>query len=161
MKISKLLNKKNFLISFILFIGQISYAEDQPVDIWNIDKKKTEINSSSNKITIEQPTETKNSATDIYKMQSQKKIASIELDQNLKDTKIKIIGLYDPEDYGLDINMWVNSDGDQLKNIFNKLSKLNLSVDAEEIMKISLLTNAHIPKKIFLIMNFYNLDQIG
>ena len=31
--------------------------------------------------------------------------------------------------------MWSNSDGDQLKNIFSKLDKLNLSRDASEIMK--------------------------
>ena len=43
--------------------------------------------------------------------------------------------------------MWAYSDGDQLKNIFNKLSNLNLSSDAKEIMNISLLTNAHLPKK--------------
>ena len=43
MKISKLLNKKNsiFLILFFLFSFN-SYAEDEPVDIWNIDKSKTD-----------------------------------------------------------------------------------------------------------------------
>ena len=45
--------------------------------------------------------------------------------------------------------MWSNSDGDQLKNIFSKLLKLNLSNDASEILNISLLTNAYTPKKIF------------
>ena len=43
--------------------------------------------------------------------------------------------------------MWSNSDGDQLKNIFSKLNKLKLSNDAKEILNISLLTNAHSPKK--------------
>ena len=33
-----------------------------------------------------------------------------------------------------------------LKRIFSKLNKIKLSNDANEIMKISLLTNAHIPK---------------
>ena len=32
--------------------------------------------------------------------------------------------------------MWSNSDGDQLKNIFKKLDKINLSKDASDIMKI-------------------------
>ena len=35
--------------------------------------------------------------------------------------KLKFIGLYDPEDYDLDIDMWSNSNGDQLKNIFSKI----------------------------------------
>ena len=71
---------------------------------------------------------------------------SIELDSNLNLQTIKIIGLYDPEDNGLDINMWSNSNGDQLKNIFDKLNKLNLSQDANEIIKITLFTNSYYPK---------------
>ena len=43
--------------------------------------------------------------------------------------------------------MWLNSDGDQLKNIFKKLEKINFSEDATEIMNISMLTNAYLPKK--------------
>ena len=49
----------------------------------------------------------------------------IEFDQNLASDEVRILGLYDPEDNGLDINMWSNSDGDQLKNIFAKLKKWN------------------------------------
>ena len=43
--------------------------------------------------------------------------------------------------------MWINSDGDQLKNIFSKLYKINFSEDAAEIMNISVLTNSYYPKK--------------
>ena len=148
MKILELLNKKNLSIIFLLFLGSLSQAEDQPVDIWNIDKKKIDINSMPSESADEIETEIKQkSVTDIFNMQSQKKINSIELDQDLKTKETEIFGLYDPEDYGLDIHMWSNSNGDQLKNIFSKLSKLDLSTDAKEIMKISLLTNAHLPEK--------------
>ena len=148
MKILKSLNKKNLSIFFILCFSSIANAEDKPVDIWNIEKKNLENNSTQNEIVNNQSNEIKkNSVSDIYKMQSQKQTELIELDQSLTTESIKIFGLYDPEDYGLDINMWSNSDGDQLKNIFNKLSKLDLSTDAKEIVKISLLTNAYLPKK--------------
>ena len=40
----------------------------------------------------------------------------------------------------------VNSNGDQIKNIFVKLNKLNLSEDANEIIKITLFTNSYYPK---------------
>ena len=147
MKISKLSNKRNFLIIllFILFFGFSSYAEDQPVDIWNVDKNKAE-NDISNNIETENKIEiSKTSESEIYKMQSQKKDEKIKLDETLGLNEIKIVGLYDPEDNGLDINMWSNSDGDQLKNIFNKIKRINLSKDASEIMEISLLTNAYYP----------------
>ena len=88
-----------------------------------------------------------NSETDIFNMQSKKKNNSIDLNEDLLSKEIKIFGLYDPDENGLDINMWINSDGDQLKNIFSKLKKINLSDDAKEIMNISMLTNAYMPQK--------------
>jgi len=148
MKILKLLNKKSFSIIFIFLFCSASHAEDKPVDIWNIDSTSITQESSSNDSSDGTYKDIQESTvTDIYKMQSQKNSNSIELDTNLNTQEIKIIGLYDPEDYGLDINMWSNSNGDQLKNIFNRIKKINLSSDASELMRISLLTNAYLPKK--------------
>jgi len=148
MKISKLLNKKYLPIIFFLLLGLSSYAEDNPVDIWNTDKENTEDNSQTDLQINEVENDTiKKIEPSIYSMQSEKEENIIQLDSNLGPNQIKLIGLYDPEDYGLDINMWSNSDGDQLKNIFSKLEKINLSKDATEIMNISLLTNAHSPKR--------------
>tara|TARA_Y100001970_G_scaffold22863_1_gene26547 strand:+ start:13929 stop:15701 length:1773 start_codon:yes stop_codon:yes gene_type:complete len=148
MKILRLLNKRYFSIILVLFLGLNVFAEDQPVDIWNIDKKKIE-NDSSISIS-EEENDIKNksdSLSNIYKMQEKKKNNSIELVEKLDSKEIDIIGLYDPEDNSLDINMWNNSDGDQLKRIFSKLNKIKLSKDATEIMKILLLTNAHPPNR--------------
>ena len=100
------------------------------INLLKINSDSTEINESN-----------------IYKMQSQKKLDPIELDVSLDNEKINIYGLYDPEDYDLDISMWSNSNGDQLKNIFSRLNKIDLSNDASEIMKIVLLTNAYLPTK--------------
>ena len=148
MRILRLLNKKYFSIILILLIGFSSYAEEQPVDIWNIDKKNKDENSSITNNSLENDSKNINvSASDIYKNQSVKEEDTILLDQNLNSSKIRIFGLYDPEDYGLDLDMWSNSDGDQLKNIFLKLNKLDLSNDASEILKVSMLTNSYFPKK--------------
>ena len=40
MKTLKLLNKKYFSIVLVLFFGLNLFAEEQPVDIWNIDKEQ-------------------------------------------------------------------------------------------------------------------------
>ena len=142
MKTSKLLNKKYFSIILILFFGLSSYAEENPVDIWNIEEKQAE--ETSLEKNLETP---KNEETNIYNIESQEKVSLVSFDENLEAEKIKIIGLYDPEDYDLNINMWSNSDGDQLKALFTKLNKMNLSKDAIEIINISLLTNAYHPRK--------------
>ena len=145
MKILKLLNKKNLSVIIIcLFLTPYGFTEDKPIDIWNIDKKKigtiSETNLSNKKIEIK-------SESSIYDMQVSKKKNPIKLDQEQLSTEIKIVGLYDPEDYGLSINMWSNSDGSKLKNLFENIDKYKLSKDASEIMNISLLTNAYYPNE--------------
>ena len=43
MKILKLLNKKNLSIIFLFLFSSVeSFAEEKPVDIWNIDAKEIE-----------------------------------------------------------------------------------------------------------------------
>ena len=145
MRILKLLNKKYLSIIVIyLFSPFFVFAEDKPIDIWNIDKQKTdnisETNLSSEKLEIIPE-------SSIYKMQADKKQNSIELDKKLVSKEIKIAGLYDPQDYGLTINMWSNTEGSKLKNLFSNINKYNLSKDASEIMNISLLTNAYYPNQ--------------
>ena len=145
MRILKLLNRKYLSIVIVfLFLSLNSVAEDQPIDIWNIDKNKIEIESenisSTEKIeAVEQ--------SNVYKMQTDKKKDLIKLDNNLTSKEIKIVGLYDPKEYGLDINMWSNSDGLILKKLFANIEKFDLSSDASEILKIALLTNTYYPNK--------------
>ena len=142
MKISKLLNKKNLSIIIFSLISLSSFAEDKPVDIWNINKQEPKTISEEN-LSIEKKEEISESS--IYKMQSDKNEDSIKLDQDLRSKTIKIAGLYDPQDYGLSISMWSNSDGQTLKKLFKNIDKYNLSKDASEILNISLLTNAYHP----------------
>ena len=108
MKILRSLNKKNFLIIFIILFSFKAYSENQPVDIWNIDKNENE--AQIKELDEKKEKEIENfKESDIYKMQNQKKINPIELDVPSRTQKINIYGLYDPEDYDLDINMWMNS----------------------------------------------------
>ena len=145
MKILKLLNKRNLSIVIItLLFPFYLVAEEKPVDIWNIDKKEAESISEEN-LSTEKKEEISQSS--IYKMQSSKNEDSIKLDQDLSSKTIKIAGLYDPQDYGLSISMWSNSDGSTLKKLFKSIDKYKLSKDASEILNISLLTNAYLPNQ--------------
>ena len=143
MKNLKLLNKKYLLFTlFYLFFGSATQSQE-PIDIWNIEEKKTTEN-----IDVTEGNEEKDvTQNSIYKMQSQKDgETNIEENQTLASNKIKIVGLYDPAENGLDINMWSKSNGDQVLNIFKRIDKINLSKDASEILDILLLTNAHYPE---------------
>ena len=143
MKNLKLLNKKYLsFILFYLFFGFTAQSQE-PIDIWNIEEK-----NFTEAVDVIKDNEVRDVAQNsIYKMQSQKDGESnIEEDQTLASNKIKIIGLYDPAENGLDINMWSKSNGDQILNIFKRIDKINLSKDASEILDILLLTNAHYPE---------------
>ena len=152
MKILKLLNKffVSILVTFFIFVGT-SYSEEQPVDIWNIDKSKLDQNNVNDNDKPNEITKDENSnqilTLDTLNLEAQSPIKEIKFEQNLNSPTIKILGLYDPDDFGLSLNMWSNSDGDQLKNIFAKLNRMNLSKDAKKLMNISLLTNAYQPQK--------------
>jgi hypothetical protein len=147
MKILKLLNNNYLSILLIFFLIILSaYAEDKPIDIWNIDKKKIEETKSKNNQNNEQIIDEQITQSSIYSLQSQKELDTVQVDSSLGSQKLKIIGLYDPEDYDLKIDMWSNSNGDQLKYLFSNLNKLDLSKDASELMNIVLLTNSYYPK---------------
>ena len=48
---------------------------------------------------------------------------------------------------GLKLNMWMQSDGNEIKKIIQKINSTNLSDEAQKILEIALLTNSEIPKK--------------
>ena len=104
MKILKLLNNKNLTIIIIsLILSLSSIAEEKPVDIWSLDKKETQ-NTSEENLSAEENEKTSQSS--IYEMQSDTKEEFIKLDEDLTSKTIKIAGLYDQQDYGLNISMW-------------------------------------------------------
>ena len=144
MKISKLLNKNYLSIFIILFIllNSLVAAEDEPVDIWNLEKKleenKSEIILQDNDISV-------NSTIQIQTNQSNE--FEIVKGNKLNSNNINLAGLYDPAENGLTIDMWFNSDGNEIVSIFNRINKIKLSNDAKEILDIALLTNSYFPKK--------------
>ena len=143
MKILKLLNKKilSVFIVFIIFFSSGINAEDKPADIWNVEKKVEENNFNI----VSENDDSSEIDIQIEKNNSINTINIIDSNQ-LKDNKINIVGLYDPEENGLKIDMWSNSNGNEIKLILNKLNKVNLSNDAKEILEITLLTNSYFPK---------------
>ena len=144
MKNLKLLSKKYFLILLFFLFFELNVQSQEPADIWNIEKKITTEES-----TIVESIKEKNiSQNSVYEMQSKKKnLSNIEEDQTLISKETEIIGLYDPAQNGLNINMWANSNGEQILSLMKKIMQMNLSNDASEILNILLLTNTYYPDR--------------
>ncbi len=144
MKNLKLLNKKYFSILIVLFLTITPILSEEPVDIWNIENKEELEKKEIDNNVENQIDETKKNIYDLQSLKQNKD--NILLDQTLVSKEIKIFGLYDPEENGLDINMWSNSNGEHILNLFQSIDKIELSNDASDIFNILLLTNSYYPE---------------
>ena len=141
MKILRLLNKKNLLILISFFFLQNSYSTE-PIDIWKIENQPNE--KDNNEII-----ENENVLTEsIFQIKSQEdnKI-QVDEEKNLFSKNINIVGIYDPSENDLSMDMWANSNGVKILELMDKIKNINLSQDAKEILNVSLLTNSYFPKK--------------
>tara|TARA_Y100000590_G_scaffold306621_1_gene346042 strand:+ start:173 stop:1936 length:1764 start_codon:yes stop_codon:yes gene_type:complete len=159
MKISKLLNKKNYILFLFLIFFGVSSA-NEPVDIWNIDKSKIE-NNQENENDSKVSNEINDESISIYDLNNNKKNddQSIVLQENNIEDKISLFGLYDPDQNNLTIDMWKNSEGKEIKKIINKVFLKNLSKDATELLEIALLTNSNTPEINITREEFYNFQK--
>ena len=158
-----MLNK--IFINIVIFLLLISYSfsyANEPVDIWSIEKEKVEnITTSSN---LEDNNETSETIVINNNLTS-----SIEEGEILN--KRKVVGLYDPEENGFDLEMWNNTEPNKIFELSKKINNMTLSEDAKNIYTKLLLTNSYSPKdeideKIFLdiksdwLIKFRDVDLI-
>ena len=148
MKILKLLNKK-FLAYFLFLTFILVHSNsNEPVDIWNLENVKKNDNSK-----IETKIETSNSKNSNISNLNRSNLINIEQDEKIESNQLKLVGLYDPAENDLNLNMWEFSDGEKILQIVKKLQKIKLSKDAQNIYKKLLLTNAFPPE------NNINFDE--
>ena len=146
MKNLKLLSKKIFAILFIfIFFFEKSFSEE-PEDIWNLEKIKNKDVIVENSVTEQQNLE----SDSIYKIQQEREKDVEQLikeEKTLLSKKISVVGIYDPDENGLSLDMWQNANGKIILELMSKINKLNLSDDAKEIFDVAILTNSYIPTK--------------
>ena len=97
-----------FLFIFV-FLLQNLFAEEA-VDIWKIDNQNKIEEENNSEIKIEEPKE-----NSIYQMQSENKLKTINEEKTLLDP-VKLAGIFDPQEYGLSLEMWSNSNGKIIKS---------------------------------------------
>ena len=152
MRILKLLNKN--LLYFFLFCLLISSVSNsnEPVDIWNLeDIKKND--SSELKIKIDKSNTDAQSNINL----NSTSLVFIEEEEKIESNELKLVGLYDPAENDLNLNMWELSDGEKIIKLVEKIQKKNLSNDAQSIYKKLILTNAFPPENNINIEEFIDL----
>ena len=134
------LNKKNFILFFLLsfyFCLNHSYSAE---DIWkkkeNNSEQKIETNDSEEEASMESPILSDNA----------KKIEIKINEEEVENFSPTLVGLFDPEENGFTLDMWVMSDGKDIKKILQKINKMRLSRFSEDLLFKVLFTNSYSPK---------------
>ena len=131
------------LIVFLIFLNILTFnsaiAENEAADIWEQNNNQEENSEPNNEkdITIESP---------ILSGDIEKIVIKIDED-NLEKEYESVIGIFDPEENNFNLNMWSNTDGNEIKKVFNRINKLKLSKISEDLLFQVLFTNAYPPKK--------------
>ena len=152
MKILKLLSRNIFIFLFSYFLIISTSFANETVDIWNLEnnKKNNEIVKKKENL------DNNNNQTSINNLNSTNLI-SVEQDEKFNKDENNLVGLYDPDENDLTIDMWEKSDGDKITQIVEKIHKLNLSYDAKNIYNKLILTNSFPPKRNINTQDFINL----
>lgn len=137
MKISKQLSKICIVLLTFYFLTQVSFAAE-PVDIWKI--KKTDI---SNETDVENNETTNTEIIQGVKIEQQNE--KVIINQELDAADVKLAGLYDPAENGLNIDMWSNSNGAEITSLLEKINSKKLSNFSKKILDVALLTNSYLP----------------
>ena len=91
MKILKLLNKKILLFKLVcLIFFTPTFAEEKPIDIWNIEKKDNQVISETNISSENSSGTTQNS---VYELQTNKQTDAVKLDKEFSKLDLKIFDL--------------------------------------------------------------------
>ncbi len=140
----KLLSSNRKFLKFLiisLFFFQNILAEEKSIDIWN---NKNTPKSENNKIQEKLIQEPK---IDISKLnQNKNELIKISETQS-EDTNLKLIGLYDPGQNDLSLEMWMRTNGELIKQSLKRIEKIKLSKFSEEIFLNTILTYSYSPQK--------------
>ena len=112
MRISKLLNNF-FLLFFFILILESNSLSNEPIDIWNLNNKD-KINKDNDTKSL------KDYKINIEKNFLENANLSVFDVENLDSSNIQLIGIYDPQENNLTIDMWKFSDADQIVNMLKK-----------------------------------------
>ena len=131
------------LIRIIIFFTVIIFTpvhSATSVDIWEKKENNNETNTqveSEQEIIIENPTLSEDIGKITVKI-NEEEVG--EFDQT-------VIGIFDPEINNFNLNMWSQSDGNDIKKILKRINKLKLSKFSENLLFQVLFTNAYPPQK--------------
>ena len=149
----KLLNLNKYFFYLLFFIFFSSANSEESIDIWKKDKTN---NLSNNNSDQETPTEKKENSSINQKISLNN---NIQINEEIGNQNLDkpLYGIYDPEESDLNLNMWIKTDGKEIKDIFKRINQIKLSKSSEEFFISTIMTYSYSPDKNLSEDEFLNL----
>ncbi len=138
----KLISLNKYISLFFLLILSLPVVAEEQIDIWNKENKKNSETELEKK-----PKTNLNNNNQILNTSKLNNDIQIEKADSNDSNKLKIFGIYDPEENDFNLNMWSKTDAQNVRSSISRINKLNLSTTAEKLFEITILSFSYPPKK--------------
>ena len=136
----KLSSLNKYIGLLILLISYQSLHSEEEIDIWNKDIKK------KSTIIKTEPTSNQSINSEIFKKSQTNNKIKIE-DEILESSEnVKIFGIYDPAENNFNLNMWSQTEAENVRSSFKRIKKIKLSNTATKLFENTILSFAYPPK---------------
>ncbi len=134
----------NYFFSLLIIFSYSPLISEEKIDIWKnqgnkkeikTEVQKKEIETSEDKINIS-PSKTNQDSVEIKIEES----LSVQLEEQ------KVFGIYDPENFDFNLNMWSSTKAEDLRSSLKRINKINLSNSSKEILEAILFSFSYPPK---------------
>ena len=137
----KSLSLNRYLYIILIFFLTFNLLAEETVDIW---KKKQSNNKNQEKTSLETIEKIKPN-TVFENNKNFEKTTLIESSDKIEDAK-DIFGIFDPAENNLDLNLWSNTNGNEIKSVFKRINNIKLSKSAESFLIDIIMTRSYLPK---------------
>ncbi len=130
----------NYFLGLLIIFTHLSAMGEEKIDIWK-NKKKTETESS-----IEEKTkiEKKINLDSSQQIEAPSQI-QIQESSEISADEAKVYGIYDPENFNFNLNMWSSTKADDLRSSLKRINKIELSRSSKEILEAILFSFSYPP----------------
>ena len=137
----KLKSLNRYISFFVLCISFLPLCAEEEIDIWSKENKE---NSENPKIKIDSSNKTLN--TEVFnksKINNEIKIEN-EISGNLRDAEL--FGIYEPANSNFNLNMWSQTDAEDIRSSLKRINKIKLSKFAQNLFENTFFSYSYPPK---------------
>ena len=137
----KLKSLNRYIGFFVLCISFLPLCAEEEIDIWSKENKE---NSENPKIKIDSSNKTLN--TEVFNKSKNNNEIKIEneISGNLRDAEL--FGIYEPANSNFNLNMWSQTDAEDIRSSLKRINKIKLSKFAQNLFENTFFSFSYPPK---------------